>query len=106
MLGHGDQDAPPAPVAIYSSVLQLLQVTMLGYGSAIKMLLLPLDLLPTALSRDEVVALVRSHANTVFMQTQFACKHSLHANTVCMQPTCCRWTCCPPRSRGTRSSRW
>eukprot|EP00965_Chrysotila_dentata_P203463 6181735-Pleurochrysis_carterae.AAC.3 len=30
------------------------QVTMLGFGSALKMLLLPLELLPTAISRDEV----------------------------------------------------
>jgi len=33
------------------------KVTMLGYGTALKMLLLPPELLPTSFSRDEVVAL-------------------------------------------------
>ena len=30
---------------------------MLGYGSALKLLLLPPELLPSSLSRDEIVAL-------------------------------------------------
>ncbi len=35
---------------------------MLGYGAALKMLLLPLELLPTSISRDEIVALINTLA--------------------------------------------
>ena len=38
------------------------KVTMLGYGCALKLLLLPPELLPTAISRDEIVALFNTLA--------------------------------------------
>ena len=45
---------------------RLIACDMLGFGSALKMLLLPTDLLPTSLTRDEIVALF----NTV---SKFSC---------------------------------